>query len=119
MGSFGEANAPEASGLAASRRNPGLLYLVDDGPGTTSLLVIRARDGGLVGRLGVDGLDGVDTEDLAVGPCARGERATCVYVGDIGDNVRGRDAVTILRFAEPDLGDGVPPSVSAESIALT
>ena len=119
MGSFGEANAPEASGLAASRRNPGLLYVVDDGPGTTSLLVIRARDGHLVGRLGVEGLDSVDTEDLAVGPCARGGRHTCVYVADIGDNVRGRDAVTILRLEEPDLGDGIPSSVAAESISVT
>ena len=119
MGSFGEANAPEASGLAASRRNPGLLYLVDDGPATTSLLIIRARDGHLRGRLVVEGLDGVDTEDLAVGPCARGSERTCVYVGDIGDNTRGRDAVTILRLEEPDLVGGLPSSVAAESISVT
>jgi hypothetical protein len=119
VGSFGEANAPEASGLAASRRNPGLLYLVDDGPGTTSLLVLRARDGHLLGRLGIEGLDGVDTEDLAVGPCTRGAQPTCVYIGDIGDNVRGREAVTVLRVPEPDLRDGVPPSAPAESISLT
>ena len=119
VGSFGETNAPEASGLAASRRNPGLLYVVDDGPGTTSLLVIRARDGKLRGRLGIEGLDGVDTEDLAVGPCARGSELTCVYVGDIGDNVRGRDTVTILRLQEPDLRTDVPSSVPAEAISLS
>lgn len=119
VGSFGRANAPEASGVAASRRNPGLLYVVDDGPGTTSLLVIRARDGHLVGRLAVEGLDGVDTEDLAVGPCDRTSDLTCVYVGDIGDNVQGRDDVSVVRFEESAMDDGLPGSVVGESIALT
>ena len=35
---------PEASGIAASRLHPDLLYVLDDGPGTTSVLAISARD---------------------------------------------------------------------------
>src|SRR5687768_4553375 len=41
IGRFRTALAPEASGLAAGVRNPDLLYVLDDGPGTAALLVVR------------------------------------------------------------------------------
>ena len=120
VGAFGPRLAPEASGLAASRRTPGLLYLVDDGPATTSLVVVRAKTGRALGRMPVAGLDGTDTEDLAVGPCdASGDRS-CIYIADIGDNLAARDSVTITRVEEPDLSAGVPASpVSAAQVRLT
>lgn len=122
-GSFAVDLAPEASGLAASRRNPGLLYIVDDGPSTTSLLVINSR--GSQGtrraqRLPVADLEGVDTEDLAVGPCRSGGDRTCIYIADIGDNLTAREHVTITRLPEPDLSAGMPDQpLDAEQIALT
>ena len=78
-----------------------MLYVLDDGPGTTSLLAIRARDARVVARLEVEGLTGVDTESLAVGPCSRRGRASCIYIGDIGDNTTSRDTITITRVREP------------------
>ena len=110
--------APEASGLVASRRNPGLLYIVDDGPGTTSLLVIdqRAR---VVTRLGVEGLEGTDTEDLAVVRCPPGQGRWCVVIGDIGDNVLGRDSISLTWFAEPALDAGAAEvAVAAQQTVL-
>ncbi|MPZ73867.1 MAG: hypothetical protein GEU74_11650 [Nitriliruptorales bacterium] len=108
MGSFDFTAAPEASGIAASRRNPGLLYVLDDGPGTTSLVVLRARTGRMLGRLHVLGFHGTDTEDLAVARCAPGHAATCVFIGDIGDNLAARDSIELLRVREPVLGPDVP-----------
>ena len=110
--------APEASGLVAGRRNPGLLYVLDDGPGTTSLLVLRARNAKVVGRLRIEGLDGTDTEALAAGACGP-DGGRCLYVGDIGDNLRTRPSITVWRIAEPDLSAGVPAAaVPAEQIEL-
>ena len=78
-----------------------MLYVLDDGPGTRHVLAVAADDRGLLGRIEVTGLDGTDTEALAAGPCddAGGD---CIYVGDIGDNMRSRDSVVVHRFAEPE-----------------
>jgi len=118
VGRFDPDLAPEASGLAASRRNPGLLYLVDDGPGTTSVAVLDAGDVSLVAEITVEGMVGQDTEDLAVGPCRAGARRTCVFVGDIGDNLRARETITVTRFVEPDLSRPPPASVAAQVATL-
>ena len=109
---------PEASGLAASVRNPGLLYLLNDGPETEGVWVLRP-DGTLLGLLRLTGLDPRDTEGLAVGPCAPGDPGSCLYVGDMGDNVGGREAIRVHRALEPDLAAGVPAeAIGADSVAL-
>ena len=100
---------PEASGLAVSRRNPGVLWMLDDGPGTVGVWAVRT-DGDMLGFVEIAELDGVDTEGLAVAGCAAGEAASCLYVGDIGDNSRARRSVSVYRIPEPDLGSGLPVS---------
>jgi hypothetical protein len=117
IGTYPVQEAPEASGLVAGRRNPDVLYVLDDGPGTTSLLVISARNAKVRGRIRVAGLDGRDTEALAAGPCGpRG--GSCLYIGDIGDNVLSHDSVSVLRLREPDLSDGVPGALIAARTAV-
>lgn len=88
---------PEASGVAASRRLPGVLWSHNDS-GEPSLLAIGA-DGSSLGRLWVARAAVEDWEDVAVGPCPGG---SCVYVGDIGDNNARRGSVTVYRALEPD-----------------
>jgi hypothetical protein len=39
-----------------------------------------------------------DLEDMAAGPCPGG--GNCLYVGDIGDNARAREAIVISAFRE-------------------
>jgi hypothetical protein len=119
VGSFGTAQAPEASGLAASRRNRGLFYVLDDGPGTTSLLVIRASNAKVVARVAVAGWTGTDTEGLAVDACAPGDEQSCVFIGDIGDNGREREEIRITRVREPALDGGRKTvEVDGETIAV-
>lgn len=117
LGAFDAEVVPEASGLVASLRNPGLYYLLDDGPDTTQVWVLRPELG-LVGAMTVAGLEGRDTEGLALGACGPDDPVTCVYVGDIGDNRRDREQVRVHRFVEPDLAAGVPAEVGADSVAL-
>lgn len=109
---------PEASGLAASQRTPGVWYLLDDGPGTSQVWLLGA-DATLLGAVEVAGLDGTDTEDLAVAPCGPEDPSSCVYIADTGDNLRARSSVEVVRFTEPDLAAG-PPSepVPADTVEL-
>ena len=118
IGRFRTALAPEASGIAAGVRNPDLLYIVDDGPGTSELLVLRAKDATVVGRLPIAGLDGVDTEGLAVGPCDGSEQSSCIYIGDIGDNLESRDSISVVRVREPDLSGGIREQPLAADTAI-
>ncbi len=117
IGRFPVPLAPEASGLAASRRNPGVLYVLDDGPGVHEVLALDTQ-GQRRWRLNVEGLNGRDTEALAVGPCAAQERRSCVYIGDIGDNQGEREAIVVYRFVEPKLDQRGSRSVRPDVAVL-
>lgn len=114
-GRYDAVTVDEASGLAASVRNPGVWWLLDDGP-TSGVWAISAT-GATIGRVQLAGFRSRDAEDLAVGPCEGGR--ACVYVGDIGDNLRRRSDIQVARFVEPDLSAGVPAEdVPAQVITL-
>jgi hypothetical protein len=103
---------PEASGVAVSRRTPGLLWLHNDS-GEPNLFAV-ATDGSLRGRVYVSGASAGDWEDIDVGPCPQG---SCVYIGDIGDNRGRRREVYIYRVVEPDAGAAT--SAAAESMRVS
>ena len=94
-------NLPEASGVAVSRKSPGVIWSHNDS-GEPTLRAFSA-DGASVGRLWVAKAAVEDWEDIDIGPCPDG---SCIYVGDIGDNNAKRGSLTIYRVTEPDsLGD--------------
>jgi hypothetical protein len=95
------AELPEASGLAASRKHPGMLWSHNDS--ADPVLFAVDADGQLQGRVRLDGARVDDWEAVTVAPCAAG---SCVYIGDIGDNERKRASITVYRAAEPSPGDG-------------
>ena len=99
---------PEASGIAASRRNPGVLWAHND----SGEPVVFALDekGSVIGRVRVSGAKVEDWEDIAVGPCSQG---SCLYVADIGDNDTARNQITIYRAPEPSPRDAGTASVEA------
>lgn len=86
----------EASGVAFSRTLEGVLWTHNDSGNQPQLYGIDAS-AHEVSTLAVTARMR-DWEDLAVGPCPEG---SCVYMGDIGDNGRGRDPVTLNVAAEP------------------
>jgi len=98
----------EASGIAASSTVTGAYFLVDDGSGTGDIVAVGS-DGGVLARIGVDGMAAGNAEALAAGPCgstplpAGSTGQSCVYVGDIGDNKERREDIAMFRLAEPDL----------------
>jgi hypothetical protein len=90
----------EASGVAASRRTPGVFWAHNDS-GDPVIFALDS-EGNVKGRVRVSGASVDDWEDIAVAPCAQG---TCVYIADIGDNSGNRKHIRLYRTAEPAPGD--------------
>jgi len=95
----------EASGIVASRQNPGAYFLVDDG--LDSVTAVGA-DGTVIATIGVDGMSEQNAEAISGGGCGSpppdGSTATnCLYVGGIGDNSSRRRDISVFRLAEPEL----------------
>jgi len=104
----------ELSGIAASRRHPGVYWAHNDSNNAGALFAIDPS-GKVLARFPIRGLRPRDAEDVAVGPCARGAKQSCIYLADTGDNRKRRDAVWIARVPEPERLDGRTLVVEADS----
>lgn len=93
----------EASGLAVSRRHPGVLWSHNDS-GHPAVLIAIDSTGRQLGRVRVAGARNRDWEDIALGPCPTGE---CLYLADTGDNRLRYEVATIYRVPEPAPGDTI------------
>lgn len=99
---------PETSGLAVSRRNPGLLWSHNDS-GNAAVLFALDGTGTVHGRVRVP-IRTRDWEDISSAQCGSDE---CLFLGDIGDNRATRRQIQIYRVPEPAPGDAetAPPHV--------
>ena len=97
-GKVASTSITEASGLVASRTNPGVFWTHNDNWGDNRVFAIDAT-GRLLATVRLQGEVPVNTEDLAIGPGPSGGDA--LYLGDLGDNGNRRSEVTIYRFPEP------------------
>jgi len=88
----------EASGIAVSRRTPGILWSHVDATSAAPVLVAFDAHGSAKGKVRVEGVKVEDWEDVAAGSCGKG---ACLYIGDIGDNRSSRSSVTVYRVPEP------------------
>ncbi len=89
----------EASGLAASISNPGMLWTHNDSGDKARIFLIDS-----VGRhrltVSLEGIKHRDWEDIAVGPGPDSTK-TYVYIGEIGDNNAKHKYKYIYRMEEP------------------
>lgn len=92
------ANLPEASGIAVSGRDQGMLWTLNDS-GEPQLFGFDAS--GKSTRIIVTGGELRDWEDLTLAKCPSGD---CLYIADIGDNRGSRKRITIYRVPEPARG---------------
>ena len=112
----------ESSGLAASRRTPGVMWTHNDS-GDGPLVYAFDRGGRARGTFRVEGAQALDWEDMAAGPGPEPGQSY-LYAGDIGDNGREREFVVVYRFPEPELpaapagGSETPATRPAEAIRL-
>ena len=89
----------EASGIAYSRRVPGLLWTHNDS-GSKARLYAIDETGRQVGRIRLENADNRDWEDLA--SAGSGDSAILV-AADIGDNEARRNRLSLYVVREPDL----------------
>lgn len=89
----------EASGLAASRQNPGVLWTHNDNVSIGTLYAI-STNGALLGSYIIPSVFSGDFEDIAIGP-GPDPAFQYIYLGDIGDNSETREFVRLFRVPEP------------------
>ena len=115
-GTVETASLVEASGLAASRASPGVLWSHNDSRGTPTLYAFTDQ-GVHLGSFDVPDAFAFDWEDISNGPDSSGE-GTYLYIGDIGDNFgirSGRISVYRVEDADPStLGNSFATSVRFE-----
>ncbi|MEU5163719.1 WD40 repeat domain-containing protein [Streptomyces sp. NPDC020875] len=94
--SFQDDRITESSGLAASRKHPGIYWTHND-QDEPRVFAVDSRTGETVATITLKGVGKPrDMEAVSVGPDGR------VYVGDIGDNLNGTwPHVWIYAFPEP------------------
>ena len=89
----------EASGLAVSRTQPGVLWAHNDSGDAPTLYAITMK-GVILARIAVLDAVAIDWEDIAAGPCPEdGATSHCLYVADTGNNNRNRDVVNKIGRA--------------------
>ncbi|MFJ5548399.1 WD40 repeat domain-containing protein [Streptomyces sp. NPDC093225] len=91
----------ESSGLAASRKHPGVYWTHNDSDDGPYLYAVDSATGRTVARITMTGVGRPrDVEAVSLGPDGH------LYVGDIGDNIGSWRHVWIYELPEPDeLGD--------------
>lgn len=114
VGTVAEPLLNEVSGLAVSRRHPGVLWVHNDsGAGATLWAITTA--GVVVATLELAGAEAFDWEDAALGPGPGGDY---LYVADTGDNLLARPSAVLYRVAEPAALGGAMQA-GAEALRVT
>jgi hypothetical protein len=90
----------EASGLAVSRRTPGILWSFNDSG--EPLVYALDPQGTVRGKVRVAGAAVKNWEAIAAARCPRGN---CLYIADIGDNGEKRPQIVVYRVPEPHPSD--------------
>ena len=93
----GEISDPihEASGLAVSRKNPGIIFTQPDSGHGAHVWAVN-QGGSIKAEIVLEECTNHDWEDVAV-------TSTHVYVADTGNNGHNRNNLRVLRFPEPNI----------------
>lgn len=113
-GRFRNPALQESSGVAVSRRAPGLLWTFNDS-GNPPWLFATDTLGTDRGVFEVTGARNIDWEAMALAPCGG---TTCLYLADTGDNLERRSSVRLYRLPEPATVDGSARRRTAVAQAL-
>lgn len=98
----------EASGIVRDPRRPDLYWAHNDSGNPAELVAIDGT-GRLLGIAPIAGVENRDMEDIALGPCPDG---SCLYLGDIGDNLAVHSAIHVHRLPLPEL----PPAADTSNV---
>jgi hypothetical protein len=100
---------PEASGLVASIKNPGMLWSLNDSGNPAELFLLDTlAQTKKVFRF--PQLKNRDWEDIAIGTYPASNKP-CIFIGDIGDNLSRYGVKYIYRLPEPTVNDSTEITV--------
>lgn len=102
LGSIEAKKLKEVSGAVAGRRNPGVLWVHNDG--ARARLFALSTNGAVRATFKLQA-EVTDAEDIAIG-AGPVPHLPYLYLGDIGDNQAERRSVRVYRFPEPPLPPG-------------
>ncbi len=120
FGTVESTDIDEISGLAASRINPGVLWVHNDSGDSARVFAI-SYDGALLGTYYLADTAAFDWEDMAAGQDPESGEGL-LYLGDIGDNYQVREAVAVLIVPEPQVSveqDPVEEDLQASTVFLS
>lgn len=100
-GNFADGRVDESSGVAPSRRMPGVFWTHNDS-GDGPLIYASDTTGAALATFRVSGARNRDWEDISLGPC-RAKATSCIYLADTGDNRENQKVVAVYRVPEPSL----------------
>lgn len=122
----------EASGIAASRQNPGILWIHHDNAGLASVHAVDASTGATVAVLSAPaGFSVSDVEDIALARCpwpddgSRSDNpnpyggAPCLWLADSGNNGHSRTDLSIVVLEEPELSRAASAFAAPEEITAS
>jgi hypothetical protein len=96
-----------ASGLAASRKNPGVLWIHNDyGPACVYAITPEGKH---LGVYNFEGAKNRNWEDIAIGPGPQ-PNVDYIYAGEIGDNYSRCKSIKIYRVPEPKVDANQAPA---------
>ena len=124
VGALESKDINESSGIAASRCNANAFWTHNDS-GNSNIIYAFNQKGEHLGAWRVAAAKNYDWEDIAAFRDANGE--CYLYIGDIGNNVRGRGEFTVYKVKEPQISpsdksaDNKNPetTAAAEAIKIT
>jgi hypothetical protein len=99
--SLGTVSIQEASGIAASRKNPGKIWAHNDSGFPNHLFLIDTSTASIVATYVITGATNIDWEDMEIvaDPLTG---VPFVYIANTGDNRQNRNDYDIFRFEEPE-----------------
>ena len=112
MGQMDDKDMEEASGLAYSRMQAGILWTINDHGGPHSAFAL-GEDGKKVAQATLKDIKNVDFEDIA---STLMDGVPMILVSDTGNNDFDRDPMSILRFREPDVSGGEDVEIARDDI---
>jgi hypothetical protein len=111
-GVFRDPRVSESSGVTASRRQPGVLWTLNDSEHDPWIFAVDTL-GRTLGAFSVRGARNLDWEAIALGPCGSRD---CLYIADTGDNYHSRRTSIIYRVPEPGLPSASEGTERAEAL---
>ncbi len=110
LGIVTNSSLKEVSGIAASRRNPGVYWVNQDSGDQNRIYAINSN-GQHLATVYINNFAARDWEDICIGP-GPSNGTWYIYVANIGDNYAQYPTKYVARFAEPLISSSQPAVTS-------